>query len=172
VIGDESIAARTARLLADVCTPVVEVGPNYTSLDAAPEDPPGEGPLTAIVAGASWLATRGDAGPVIVLAVDLPNLHGEVLSWLIEHPANGSVVPVVDGRAQPLCARYSEVALARASALVRRGERSMRALLDEIDVVYADESDWGTVCNARAFDDVDTPEDAARAGISVPPDPH
>jgi molybdopterin-guanine dinucleotide biosynthesis protein A len=151
-----------------VCDPVLEVGSGASRLAAVREDPPGAGPLAALAAGALELRARGQMGPVFVLAVDLPFIEPVVLSWLIEHPARGTVVPRVAGAAQSLCARYSADALVVAEQLVAEGERSVRALLAAVPVTYLDEDAWGAVCDAQAFADVDTPEDLARLGFEKP----
>ena len=103
-----------------------------------------------------------------MLAVDVPFVGAALLDWLVAYPSPLSVVPRVDGMAQSLCARYSPDALTTAVALVSAGEQSMRALLDAIDVVLVDEGDWGAVADAHAFLDIDTPEDAASAGLVTP----
>ena len=69
---------------------------------------------------------------------------------------------------QSLCARYSPEALVVARQLVDAGERSMRALLASIAIEFVDEGDWGTVATMESFADVDTPADAARAGVDLP----
>jgi len=169
LVDGERLADRTTRLLASIATPVIEVGPGFTSTDAVSEDAPGSGPLAAIAAGGDELRRLRAYVPVVVVAVDLPRLDTTTLCWLADHPAaTDAVVPLVDGRAQPLCARYEARALARASELARRGERSMRALLDAVDVHYADERDWGPVTDPRAFADVDTPDEAAALGVELP----
>jgi molybdopterin-guanine dinucleotide biosynthesis protein A len=93
----------------------------------------------------------------------------ELLAWLGAHPARGSVVPRVEGIAQSMCARYAPDALSATHALVGAGERSMRALLDRVEVTYIDETEWSVVCDERAFADIDTPEDLVRFGISKAP---
>lgn len=136
-----AVAAR----LAEVCDPCFEVGPGHTGLPARPD--PGEGPLRA-------LAAAGITDDALVVACDMPRVTTGLLHWLAERP--GTAVPVVDGRIQPLCARYS----GRTLALAARVEgRAMRDLLDMADdVTYLDMAGWP----AELFDDVDTPEDLAR----------
>lgn len=171
-VHGERLADRTARVLLSVCDPVLEIGPGVTGLAAIQEETPGSGPLAALQAGADALRARGHVDAVLVLAVDLPFVEEPLLSWLARHQAPGSVVPRVDGIAQPLCARYSPSALVATGALVAAGARSMHALLDDIDVTYVEKGEWGTVCDARAFVDIDTPDDlAAQAGfgVSYPP---
>jgi len=168
VVDGERLADRVARVLTSVAAPVLEVGVGHTTLPAVREDPPGDGPLAAVAAGATALQARGSLDPVIVLAVDLPFADAAFLEWLASHPAETSVVPVVDGVAQSLCARYAVDALGSAVALVRAGERSMRALLDAVPVHEAHEGEWCTAATRRTFADVDTRDDAAALGLWPP----
>jgi molybdopterin-guanine dinucleotide biosynthesis protein A len=132
------------------------------------ETPPGGGPLAALGAGASALAGRGYEGAALALAVDLAGIDGTILAWLAEHPAPSTVVPIVDGIPQTLCARYGTDALAAVPGLLAAGERSLRTLLGAVPFHEAHIDEWGRVASAWAFADVDTPEDAARAGIEWP----
>jgi molybdopterin-guanine dinucleotide biosynthesis protein A len=150
-----------------VASPVCEVGPGRTTLRQAEGDP-GEGPLTAIVAGWRSLRALGHEGPVLVLATDLPNVSVRLLSWLASRPGEGSVVPVVDGHAQPLCARWAPDDLDRAESVAGAGERSARAALGPA-TAYPDEEKWGPVATPLDFADVDTPEDARRLGLDQSP---
>jgi molybdopterin-guanine dinucleotide biosynthesis protein A len=129
-----------ADVLRQVADPVHEVGPGFTSLPAVAD--PGEGPLRA-------LACAPGHGDALVLACDLPRITAELLQWLADQP--GTAVPVVDGRVQPLCARYSAATL----ALARRVEgRAMHDLLEAADdVTYLDTSAW----DPALFADVDVP---------------
>jgi molybdopterin-guanine dinucleotide biosynthesis protein A len=169
LVDGERLVDRAMRLLGMVVTPVLEVGPAFTGPAAVREEPSAGGPLVAMAAGGAAVRA-GDrlSAAVIVLAVDLPCIDRSTLTWLADHPATDSVIPVVDAQAQSLCARYTTDALAVASELVDRGERSVRALLDSIAVHYADESEWGAVTKARTFTDVDTRDDAAALGVEMP----
>jgi molybdenum cofactor guanylyltransferase len=154
VVGGETLAARTARVLAAVASPCVEVGPAVSGLPAVLEDPPGSGPLVAVAAGATGLP---GGVPVLVVACDLPRLDVDLLRWLATHPADGSVVPVWEGRPQVLCARWSADALGEVPALVASGRRSMHALLERtVAVLIAPPP-----ALARQLADVDTPEQLA-----------
>jgi molybdopterin-guanine dinucleotide biosynthesis protein A len=167
-VDDERLVDRTARILGAACDPVLEVGPGSSRLDAVREDPPGSGPLAALGAGATELRDRGCTDPIVLLAVDLPSVTVELLRWLVQHPAPSSVVPYVDGAPQTLCARYGADALDAVPALLAAGERSLRALLAVVPVHEAMPDEWGAVATAASFADVDTPEDAARAGLELP----
>jgi molybdenum cofactor guanylyltransferase len=164
----ERLVDRSARTLSAVCAPVLEVGPGYGALPACREREPGAGPLAGFVAGAFALHADGYDGPLIVLAVDLPSVTPELLQWLAEHEGTGCVVPRVAGQLQTVCARYSPDACRVAPELYERGERSMRALLDAVAVTEVDEDEWSAVGDMAVFADVDTPDDAARAGLEMP----
>ena len=159
-------AERTARLVARVVNVAVEVGPGHSFLPAVREEPPGTGPLAAVVAGHIWLGqvsprTRG----AVVVAGDLPALNEVVLAMLADWPGEGSVVPVVEGRAQPLLARWSAEALLRAETLVAQGQRSMRSLLEDPEILFIDEKRWPSGVDAGVFADMDTTDDLARLGL-------
>ena len=163
--GDETLARRTARLLAEVAGPCVEVGPGYSGLPAVEESPPGAGPLAAVARGWEVLAATGR--PVLVVATDLPALGAGTLRWLADHPASTSVVPVVAGRAQPLCARWCAGDLDRAVALVAEGHRALRDLLSAAQPTWVDPGGAGGPGDAP-FGDADTPAQAHLHGLSLP----
>jgi molybdopterin-guanine dinucleotide biosynthesis protein A len=155
-----TLAARSARLLQRVCDPVVEIGPGYTELRRVTEEPAGDGPLAALVAGARALP---GSGPVLLLACDLPFVTEALLRRLATGPGADTVVPVDrDGIVQPVCARYSEAALERARVLVDAGERSLRPLLTGPGVTRLEDVD------ELELIDVDTPADAREWGIRLP----
>jgi molybdopterin-guanine dinucleotide biosynthesis protein A len=93
----------------------------------------------------------------------MPLVEEALLRFLADFPGETTVVPFVEGRAQPLCARYSPAALATAARLTETGERSMRSLLEAIpDVQWAGPRMWGGGVDASAFLDIDTAEDLER----------
>ena len=168
LVDGERLADRAARVLSQVCDPAVEVGRGASALACVREEPAGSGPLAAFAAGVTAIRSSGARGAVLVLAVDLPFVDVPLLEWLAHNEPAGTLVPTVAGRAQSLCARYAPDALDHANDVLATGERSMHALLDRLDVRYADESDWRAVADARAFLDVDTEADVARAGLESP----
>ncbi len=161
------LALRTGTLLTGLGGPAVEVGGHSSGLDAAVADrQPGAGPLAAVADGVAALRAAGWVGPALVVATDLPLLERAVVVGLARHPAAASVVPMVGGRAQWLCARYDAGALDGAAAHVAAGRRDVRALAEGCPVTFVDESDWPGL--AAALVDADTPEDLAALGLSVP----
>lgn len=157
-VGGESLAVRSARVLAAVCDPAVEAGPGVSGLPAVQEDPPFAGPLAGLLAAVD--AHLLDA-PVLLLACDLPLIEAPLLRMIAAWPGERSVVPVVDGKAQYACARYSAAAIDRARA---SGATTLRELTDR-GVVFLDEGVWGMVATPEMFRDVDTPDDLDSLGL-------
>ncbi|MBO0769553.1 MAG: hypothetical protein J2O48_12785, partial [Solirubrobacterales bacterium] len=87
----------------------------------------------------------------LLIATDLPGLTLETLTRLATWPGAGSVVPLLRGEPQPLCARYGAAELEEAIRLVNRGRRAMSALLQTPGITYAEWHQPG------ALADVDTP---------------
>ncbi len=168
LVNGAPIAVRTAQAMQRVVAPVIEVGPGFSRLASVREDPPGSGPLVAIRAGSHALRGAGHCGPALVVACDLPLLTGAALRMLADWPGDCSVVPVVSGRPQPLCARWSADDLAAVDELVTAGERSLKALLARPELVLVDKGGWPPGVEPSAFADVDTPDDLDRLGLRLP----
>jgi molybdenum cofactor guanylyltransferase len=159
---DETLAARAARVLGEVCEPVIEVGSGVTAAAHVREDPPGSGPLAALVAGAHAI---GSPASIVLLACDLPFVEAPILRLLAEYPGRGTAVPVVDGRLQFVCARYGPDAIEQAVLALGAGEKSLRSVV-EGNCTEVTEEEWGRVGPANTFADVDTPDDLRRLGLS------
>jgi molybdopterin-guanine dinucleotide biosynthesis protein A len=158
--GGETLAERAARRLEAVCAPVIEVGPGWSGRPHVVEEPPGSGPLAALVAGARAAGGRA----VLLLAVDMPRVEVPLLRLLAAWPGTASVVPAVGGRAQLVCARWSPAAVETAAGLVAAGERSLRALESATEVLLLHD-EWRGVAVAGDFADVDTPDDVRALGL-------
>jgi len=189
-IGATTLSRRAARVLAEVCEPVVEVGPGVSGLPAVREDPPGTGPLAALVAGADRLtalvagadrpaasgsppaaAAPQEAG-IVVFACDLPFVDAPLLALIAAHPSDLTVIPRDrNGRLQYTCARYAAEAVEAARAMLARGRSSLRELAGSIAVEILEPPAWAEVAVPHAFDDLDTPDDFARHGIALPGGP-
>ena len=163
-LGGETLAARAARLLSVICQHLVEVGPGASGLPAVRENPPGSGPLRALVAGVAALSATRPVESVVLLACDLPNV-APVLHALAASSGDQVVVPLDEsGRRQYVCARYGPDALARAAVFAATGEQSLRALFDAIGPSGVVEIDGFA---PGVFADIDVPADAQRAGIDL-----
>ncbi len=166
IVDGSTLAVRTAALLEAVVELVIEVGPGKSGLPATLEEPPGQGPLAAISAGHRALRDRGHSGAALVVACDLPLLTEQLLRLLVEWDSSGSVVPVVRGRPQPLCARWGRQDLESADEFLRRGARSLGHLLTQPGLVLLDESAWQGVATEEQFSDVDSVADLRRLGLA------
>lgn len=168
VLDGETLATRAARHLSGVCSPVVEAGDGVSALPAVRETPPGAGPLAAMAAAGTWLRERGHHGPALLLAVDLPAVDEAFLGWLRDRPGEPTTLLRVDGRLQPVCARYGSDALLAAESLVAGGVRALHELFDVVEHDVVEEDEWCAVASPAAFVDLDTPADAQRLGIELP----
>ena len=169
IVDGTPLAVRTASLLQLVVGTVIEVGPGVSGLPATSEQPGGEGPLVAIAEGGRVLRERGHTGSALVIACDLPFLSQRLLRFLVDYESPGSVVPVVRGRAQPLCAKWSRHDLDDAAQLARDGIRSLKHLTTQPNVALLEESAWQDVAAETQFSDVDTPADIERFGLKSSP---
>jgi molybdopterin-guanine dinucleotide biosynthesis protein A len=112
---------------------------------------PGLGPLRGLVTG---LGAVGQAGPVVVVAVDQPFLRTPAIQALIGAVGEADVAaPLVDGVLRPLPACYRATLRPRAEGLLAAGERRLRALLDGSRVVSVPVDDLG---GRDALADLDT----------------
>lgn len=158
------MAVRLAGLLEEVLAgPLLEVGPGRTGLPAVPDDVAGAGPLVAVATAARRLAAVGWHGPAVVLACDLPLLNRRALDLVARWPGAGGVVPVVGGRRQPLCARWSAEDLAAAVRLAAEGQRSLRGLPGAGPCTLVTEAEVPVGVDPAAFTDADSPEELASA---------
>ena len=159
-------AERVLRVLESVARPIVEVGPGITGARSVLEDPPGSGPLVSLAAGGRALRELGHLGPALVLACDLPLIDTATLRMLARWPGPSSVVPVIGGRPQGLCARWAARDLAAADQLAKAGGRSVKALLDRSEVKLLPPELWPPGVDAATLADADSPEDLERLGVS------
>jgi molybdenum cofactor guanylyltransferase len=122
MLGGETLAERAARVLGSVCSPVIEVGAGRTGLRCVREDPPGSGPLAALLAGADALRVDRAVDRVVLLGCDLVRIEPAVLRLLADWDGAATVVPIVAGRPQLVCARYGADAIAAGRRLLAAGE--------------------------------------------------
>jgi len=168
LLDGETLAVRAGRRLGHVCAPVVEAGDGVSGLPAVRERPLGTGPLAALAAAGAWLREHGHHGPALLLAVDLPRVDEPFLRWLRDRPGASTVVLRVDGRLQPVCARYGPDALLAAQSLVAGGVRALHEVFDVVDHDVVEEDEWCVATGRDTFVYVDTPADAEQLGIELP----
>ncbi|HWU59042.1 MAG TPA: NTP transferase domain-containing protein [Microbacteriaceae bacterium] len=137
------------------------------------EDPPFGGPAAGIGAGMAVLdGAKTEPGTVVlVLACDLPEVGAALAPVLAALPLadgiDGVVLADYAGIHQPLTAAYDRAALASSLESRRRHAPldglSMRALIGDLRLRPVQ-------ATAGAADDIDTWTDAAKHGMSVPPE--
>lgn len=139
------------------------LGPDAVTVHAAPSG----GPLGAVVEAFAAAPDRA----LIILACDLPFIDpGTVarLAALVPTAEVDAWVPVVDGRAQPLAARYEPRAATGLRAAWEAGDRSIVKALSRLRVATI------TDLGGPALADFDTEADLARlvAAASQPDEEH
>lgn len=160
-VGGEPIVARQLRALAPyVAAPLVVVagdaGP-YAALGArlVTDLHPGAGPL----AGLEAALQASDADALLVFACDLPFLDSALIEALRDARADAAaVVARLDGRAQPLAARYARAILPRVTRRLSRDKLRLLDLVAELDPCSID-----FPAGTRALFNVNTPANLARA---------
>ena len=158
----ETLAARAARVLAQVCAPVLEVGPGVTSLPRRPRGSAGSRPARRGARGRA--RARGGSGAevdaVVVLACDMPFVEPPLLRLLADVAGHRHRHP--DARR----ARAVRVRALREGLVARRrgvaGTTSFKAVTCGRRASSSPRTRGATVAPANAFDDIDTPADRAR----------
>lgn len=139
-LDGRTFVERAVQTLAGRCAPIFVVaapGQPLPTLDATVlrDDVRGVGPLLATARG---LHAAADAGMerAFVCAVDMPHLTVDLIDELVGPSVRlgAAVVLPWDGRDHYLAGVYRTDLAARADELVAAGERSMRALVDVVDV--------------------------------------
>jgi molybdenum cofactor guanylyltransferase len=135
----EPLVHRVARILGQVCAPVIVVAapggelPLPPGVELVADAAPDRGPLEGVAAGVGALAGRAEAA--FLAAVDLPLLDPALVRALLaELPGHDAAVPVLDGRDQPLAAAYRVPTLARARGLLDAGRARALDLLEGVRV--------------------------------------
>jgi molybdopterin-guanine dinucleotide biosynthesis protein A len=121
---------------------------------------PDAGPLAGLAAGLA----QAHAHRILVVAGDMPYLEEAVLGTLLAGLADRAVDAVAlvhDGRPRPVpIAIRREPALGAANAALDRGDRRLRALLEDLPTATIPEATWRKLDpTARTLADVDTPAD-------------
>ena len=123
------------------------------------------GPLAGLCAGLAQARSNGDSW-VFAVATDMPFIQPVLIEWLAQRRTGvQAVVPVVGGHPQPLAAFYASSCLEPIRArLEGDGKRSLRAVLEQLNVLYVNEAELLAVDpGLHSFFDLDTPQDLLAA---------
>ncbi|MEX2446647.1 MAG: molybdenum cofactor guanylyltransferase [Dehalococcoidia bacterium] len=120
-----------------------------------------EGPLVALIAGVE----AASAPVALVLGCDTPFVRPALLHLLVEEArSHSAVIPIVEGRVQPLCSAVRRDALPALAAAVTSGARAASAVADIPGTRLLDEEAWrATDPRGLSFIGVNTPEELAEA---------
>jgi len=150
--------ARTATPQIRIVGPKAKFGP-----DAIEDVYLDRGPLGGIHAALSNTASERN----LILSVDTPFVPPEFLQVLLEESERSKTtvtVPYVRERFQPLCAVYCRDFLGLAERALQAGQNKIDPLFCDTTVRRIDESEMKRLAfDARMFDNLNTPEDFARA---------
>jgi len=166
VVRGELLVSRAVRTLSEVCAEVVVASGDGHRLDhlgltQVADVMPDAGPLAGIAAGLA--AARHPV--VAVVAVDMPDISAPLLRFLAglwdgawDGPA--ALVPVVDGRWQPLHAVYARSAAPGIVSFLRGGGRSVRRALAALGARPVEPDVWAAaVPDGRFAVNLNAPED-------------
>ncbi|HET7826764.1 MAG TPA: dipeptidase, partial [Anaeromyxobacter sp.] len=169
--GGIPLAARTTALFRELFGAALVVandpGP-YADLGApvVPDRIPDRGAPGGLHAALS----AAETGWVFAAGCDMPGLDARAIAFLAERRDGADAVVVrFRGRLEPLHAFWSRRCLPALERLLRDGEPSLRDLAAAVDARVVDEGEWRAVDpDGRAFDNVNTPDDARRLGLEAP----
>lgn len=124
-----------------------------------PDSLPDTGPLGGLATGLAAIK-----GWCICVACDLPFVQPNVFRYLIDQTGDDwdAVVPLVEGRPQPLHALYHRRALAAVEAALQTGKRRMDSFYSQVRIRFVTEDEVRPIDPAlRSFVNVNTPEEWA-----------
>jgi molybdopterin-guanine dinucleotide biosynthesis protein A len=136
--------------------PGFDAGPARVVLDRTADRAPIHGLVRAL---------EETADRMFVLAVDLPVVTPGVLRAIAERglaSEAAAVVPLADGRLQPLAAVWKRLVLPAALARIARGELSLQGLAEEVGAEILSEEAWRTIDpSGNSFANINTVEEYA-----------
>lgn len=171
-VEGQTIAARSLRLFDELFAGALVVANQpapYAALgvpvvgDAIPgKGAPGGLHAALLAAPTPW---------VFAAACDMPFLSRAAIDLLAARrgaaPDAPAVVPRWQGRFEPLHALWSRACLPLLEAALLGGDPSLQALVRLVGAAVVEEEAWRSVDpDGLAFENVNTPEDAARLGLS------
>ncbi len=163
-LGGQTLLERARQLARSVTDRVRVVGPpEKFGPDAVADIFPARGPLGGI--HAALTATATDLS--LILSVDTPFITPEFLRFLLDEAARCGAtvtVPYLEERFQPLCAVYRRAFLDLAETALHAGHNKVDPLYFQTTTRRIEEAELIRLAfDAQMFDNLNTPEDLARA---------
>jgi molybdopterin-guanine dinucleotide biosynthesis protein A len=185
--GGESLLARVVRTVRRACAPVLVVAAPGQDVPPLPPDVPiardpleGRGPLQGIAAGLHALleSPGGSEGvdAAFVTSTDAPFLEPALIARLaaLRGDDHDVAVPRMGDHFHPLTAIYACTCLTHVEALLAADRLRPFFLFERVRTVFCDDAtlladpDLATADpTLRSFDNINTPEDYARALLSL-----
>lgn len=126
----------------------------------------GRGPLGGIL---SALAVP-DVSEVFVTACDMPFINVILIQHMLSKwdEKSDALIPLYEGRAQPLFGIYSEKVVKIIEEYIQSGRRSVREFLQNIQAMYISQEEVNAIDpKGRSFVNINTMEDLTREGGRV-----
>ena len=90
----------------------------------------------------------------LVIASDMPFLNKEVLNYLGNYEFNNdALIPIVDGKIQPLCGIYKKDILSVIEKMINKKDYRLKNLLFSIDTKYINISDKDNFSNINTVEE-------------------
>lgn len=160
----ERVTAELKKLVADIV--LVSNQPDayqYLHLNTVTDEFPGQGPLAGIHAGLKASVYEQN----LVVACDMPFISVEVATILLGLAKDyDAVIPVINGKQQPLFAVYHKGILQEIEKCIERNNLRMKHLLESLNVLYVSEGDFQAYSSAsldRIFFNMNHPEEYEHA---------
>jgi len=171
LVDGEPIVARTLRLfratfaevlvVANDPKPWEELGARVVPDAFAGKGAPGGLHAALLHATTGWIFTAG---------CDMPFLGAAGIAWLAtRRSGEQAVLPRWKGRLEPLHAFWSRACLPTVERLLREGDPSFYEIAMAVNARIVGEEGWRRFDpEGSAFENVNSPEDAARLGLEAP----
>lgn len=171
VLDGQQVAARTLQLFAALFGASLIAATDSTpyrglGVPTVPDLLPGKG-----APGGLHAALRAaHTGWIFAAACDMPFLAaGPILLLEGRRAGVAAVLPRHGGRLHPLHGLWSRACLPVLEQLLTRGDPSLAEIAKAVGACLVGEEEWRTVDPlGRALENVNTPEDVARLGLSFP----
>lgn len=111
------------------------------------EQQPHQGPLSALY---NIMANFPEAEWFFVVASDMPYMNADFVQTMLTYIDDryDAIVPKQTSRIQPLASLYRSSALSKANLLIQQNKRSMKVLLEQLQVCYVEfEEECSTFVN-------------------------
>lgn len=136
----------TSELKKVTSLPVIEDVPEFK----------GKGPLAGLATGMNYLQSDW----YIILPCDTPTMTKAVITSLVEHINEDvdAIIPVVNGRIQPLIGLYHSRVLDKVNKLLESDQYKMMKLLDQVKVKsidFEDDKPFQNINNLEEFKKID-----------------